>query len=83
MAYRLTKKTFDSDVVYHDRSVFKSCTNSFILYDLSTFSKTLPLIDWISDTRPHGCTDLQSSVKCRIIGKMSDKYAVKQGCAMH
>ena len=23
-----------------------------------------PLIDWISDTRPQGCTDLQSPVKC-------------------
>ncbi len=22
------------------------------------------LIDWISDTRPQGCTDLQSPVKC-------------------
>ena len=36
------------------------------------------LIDWFSDTRPQGCTDLQSPVKCLqagsswIIGIVSD-----------
>ena len=30
------------------------------------------LMDWISDTRPQGCTDLQSPVNAWIIGNMSD-----------
>ena len=28
------------------------------------FTARVPLIDWISDTRSQGCTDLQSLVKC-------------------
>lgn len=31
---------------------------------VSLTDSIIPLINWISDTRPQGCTDLQSPVKC-------------------
>jgi len=52
----------------------------------------VPLVDWISDTRSQGCTDLQSLVKCldhRGVALVLDTvYACSQarvvlGCAMH
>ena len=47
----------------------------------------IPLIGWISDTRPQGCTDLQSPVKC-LDHKYCDGYSMQSckavlGCAMH
>ena len=52
----------------------------------------LSLIDWISDTRPQGYTDLQSLVKCLdhrdIVLVLDTVYACSQakvvlGCMMH
>ncbi len=48
------------------------------------------LIDWISDTRSQGYTDLQSSVKCLdhrgivlVLDEVCSQAKVVRGCVMH
>ncbi len=41
---------------------------------------SISLINWISDTRSQGCTDLQSLITCLDHEDIMAQYAVMQGC---
>ena len=41
-----------------------------VIVNLVASTVVVSLVDWISDTRSQGCTDLQSLVKCLVTGVM-------------
>jgi hypothetical protein len=90
---------FVDALVMHDpkldlhHQVLRSIADSLLLLQLVPFDKStcLPgvsLIDWISDTRSQGCTNLQSLVKCLdhrdiVSDTVCSQAKVALDCAMH
>jgi hypothetical protein len=71
------------------RTIVETCHSVIATITLSGRAViTDPLIDWISDTRSQGYTDLQSLVKCLDHRDIVSDTACSQakvvlGCAMH